>query len=267
MMIDFCSLYSGSSGNCIVVGDGNSHLLIDAGVSGKKIEQALNLKGLSTKDMSGILITHEHSDHVQGIGVLARRYGLPMYLTKGTLTAIKRMDSLGKIDESLFHVISEDVDFSIDNLSIHPIKISHDAAQPVAYKISNGGKSVAVMTDLGIYDDYIVDNISGLDALLIESNHDIRMLQTGPYSYPLKMRILSDSGHLSNENAGRLLSRVLHDGLSHIFLGHLSHENNYPELAFETVRSEIDLSDNDFRSIDFDIEVASRFEPSKMIFI
>ena len=263
-MLDFCSLYSGSSGNSIMVGNGSDHILIDAGMSGKKIEEALNSKGLKTSDMSGLLITHEHSDHIKSVGVLARKYGIPIYLTQGTYDEIKRMEYLGKIDDSLFNVISADVDFYINSLRIHPIKISHDAAQPVSFRIYNENKSIAVLTDLGFFDDYIVESISGVNGILLESNHDVRMLQTGPYSYPLKLRILSDYGHLSNENSGRLLSKVLHDNIEFIMLGHLSKENNMPDLAYETVRSEIDLADNKYNSIDFNIEVASRDCPSKL---
>lgn len=264
-MIQLCSLYSGSSGNCILVGDGNNHLLIDAGVSGKKIEEALNSKGLKSQDISGILITHEHIDHVKAVGIMARRYGMPLYATNGTFEAIKQMSSLGKIDDSLINIIRADEDFYLKDMKIHPIRISHDVNEPVAYRIYSKDKSVAVVTDLGNYDEYIINEVSNLDALLIEANHDVRMLQTGPYSYPLKMRILSERGHLSNEASGQLLSRVLHDGIQNIILGHLSHENNYPDLAYETVRSEIDMADNDYKSIDFNIEVASREAPGRLI--
>lgn len=264
-MIDFCSLYSGSSGNCILVGDGNNHLLIDVGMSGKKIEEALNNNNLSTKDISAILITHEHSDHIKGIGVIARRYGIPIYLTQGTKAAIDSYECYGKIDESLYNIISADTEFDVFGMRVKPIRISHDVNEPVAYRIYNGDRSVAVMTDLGVYDEYIVDSIKGVDGVLLESNHDVKMLQAGPYSYPLKMRILSDKGHLSNENSGKLLSKILHDEMQFVMLGHLSAENNYPDLAYETVRSEIDLADNKYRSIDFSIEVAARDHSSRFI--
>ena len=234
-MLELCAIASGSSGNCICVGDDNTHVLIDAGISGKRIENGLHEFDLKANEMQGILVTHEHSDHIAGIGVLARRYGIPIYSTKGTIEAIKRSKSVGEIDESLFQVITPGKRFSIGDLIFKPIAISHDAADPVAYKVSNENKNVAVITDLGNYNQALVDELQGLDALLLEANHDIKMLQMGPYPYPLKQRILSDRGHLSNERSGQLLSDLLHDHFGAVMLGHLSKENNYEELAYEDV--------------------------------
>lgn len=252
------SIASGSSGNCIYVGDDNTHLIIDAGISGKRIEAGLNEIGLKGSELAGILVTHEHADHIAGLGVMARRYGIPIYATTGTVTAIASTSSVGKIDPSLYVGVKADESFQIGDLTIKPIKVSHDAAQPVAYRINHNRGSVAIMTDLGYYDDYIVNSLKDVELLLLESNHDIRMLETGSYPYHLKQRILGRRGHLSNENAGRLLCQVMHDNIKKILLGHLSHENNYPELAFETVRCEIDLGDNPYKSRDFDISVARR---------
>lgn len=253
-----CSIASGSSGNCIYVGSDNTHLIVDAGISGRKIEDGLNSLGLKTGEMDGILITHEHSDHVGGLGVIARRYGIPMYATKGTIEAIKGMSYLGKIPGELFREIEADKSFMINDLKINPVRISHDAADPVAYRIGSGDRSVGVVSDLGKYNDYIVNNFSGVDALLLEANHDVNMLQVGKYPYQLKCRILGDKGHLSNESSGRLLSRLLHDDLKTVFLGHLSKENNMAELAYETVRLEILMSENRYKPEDFRIRVASR---------
>ena len=139
-----------------------------------------------------------------------------------------------------------------------PFAISHDAAEPVAYRFECGEKSTAVATDMGVYNDYIVEHLKGLDTVLLEANHDIQMLQVGPYPYPLKQRILGERGHLSNESAGQLLCRILHDNIKKIYLGHLSKENNYAELAYETVRLEIELDPVDYKSGDFDIQVADR---------
>ena len=145
------------------------------------------------------------------------------------------------------------------------MSISHDASDPVAYLVSDGRHRVGVVTDLGYYDADIVSHMEGLDALLLEANHDIRMLQVGAYPYPLKQRILGERGHLSNETSGQLLGQILHDGMQHILLGHLSKENNYDELAYETVRLEISLGDNPYRGNDFPIEVAKRDRPSSLI--
>ena len=260
--MEMFSIASGSSGNSICVGNETTHLLIDAGISGKRIEEGLNAYDYTTMDMDGVLITHEHGDHICGLGVIARKYGLPIYASKGTIEAIKNTPSVGKIDESLFRPICGGEEFTIGDLQIHPMDISHDAAEPVAYVVGDGPKRVGVITDLGTYDEKIVQGIKGLDVLLLEANHDINMLQVGSYPYPLKQRILGERGHLSNERCGQLLGEILHDDMKHIFLGHLSKENNYPELAYETVRLEITLGDNPYRGNDFPIEVAGRNQVS-----
>ena len=188
-----------------------------------------------------------------------------MYGTAGTIDAILHTKSVGKVDETLFHVVEPEIDFEIGDLTIEPIAISHDAADPVAYKIRQPGKSVAVTTDLGTYDDAIVSKLQGLDVLLLEANHDVNMLQVGPYPYPLKQRILGDRGHLSNERSGHLLGEVLHDEFKAVVLGHLSKENNYEELAYETVRLEVQNGDNPYRGDDFPMYVAKRDTPSARI--
>ena len=261
----FVSIASGSSGNCIYVGSDNSHLLIDAGISGKRIEQGLNEIGIKGTELDGILITHEHSDHIKGLGVLARKFGIPIYGTAGTLEEIENNASLGTFDKELLTPVLPDVEFTAGDLVIQPFRVDHDAADPVAYRVKSGGKSIAVATDMGHFDQYIINHLQNLDAVLLESNHDVRMLETGPYPYYLKRRILGDHGHLSNENAGRLLCQILHDGLKHIFLCHLSKENNYEELAYETVRLEITEGDTPYRAEDFSISVAGRERMSRIV--
>ena len=209
--MNLCSIASGSSGNCIYVGSDKTSILVDAGISGKRIEQGLNSIERTTKDCDAILITHEHSDHVKGLGVLARKYHIPIYCTKGTMEELKQMSMLGKMPEGRYRPILAEETFSIGDLSILPFEISHDAAEPVGYRVSHGEKSVGIATDMGVYDEKIVENLQGLDALLLEANHDVRMLQVGAYPYSLKQRILGEKGHLSNESAGRLLCRLLHD--------------------------------------------------------
>lgn len=260
-----CSIASGSSGNCIYVGSDCAHVLIDAGISGKRMEAGLNSLELTGRDIDGILVTHEHSDHIKGLGVIARRYGIPIYTTGGTADAIMRSGSLGKIPEGIFREIREDEPFFIKDLKINPFTIPHDAAQPVGFRLECGKHSVGIATDLGRYNDYIIENLQNLDALLLEANHDIRMLQVGRYPYYLKQRIMGDRGHLSNENAGRLLCRLLHDHLKAVFLGHLSKENNYEELAYETVRLEITEGDTPYRAEDFSISVAGRERMSRIV--
>ena len=260
-----CSIASGSSGNCIYVGSETTHLLVDVGISGKRTEAGLQTLDISPKDLDGILITHEHADHIAGLGVLARKYDIPIYGTPGTIKAIKGSSSVGKIDDELFVELKADSKFMIKDIGVNPMKISHDASEPVAYRFSYGSKKVAICTDLGVYNDYTVESLRGMDALLIEANHDVNMLQVGPYPYYLKQRILGDKGHLSNENSGKLLSRILHNGLSTIILGHLSKENNLPELAYEAVRMEITYGENPYKAEDFRIQVANRSEVSEVI--
>ena len=260
-----CSIASGSSGNCIYVGSEATHLLVDVGISGKRTEGALKELGLTGRDIDGILITHEHSDHINGLGILARKYGIPIYATSGTIRTIRNSTGLGDLDEELFHEVWEDKKLTLKDLTINPMHISHDAAQPVGYRISYGNRKVAVCTDLGIYNDYTVECLKGMDAVLLEANHDVNMLQVGPYPYYLKQRILGEKGHLSNENSGRLLCRILHDGLQTVLLGHLSKENNLPELAYESVRMEINMGDTPYKAGDFDIRVAKRSEVSPVV--
>lgn len=260
-----CSIASGSSGNCVYVGSEATHLLVDIGISGKRTEEGLHALGLTGREIDGILITHEHADHIQGLGVIVRKYGTPVYATAGTIKEIKKSGGLGNIDESLFREVREDVKFTLKDLTVNPMHISHDAAQPVGYRIGYGSKRVAICTDLGFFNDYTVECLRGMNALLLEANHDVNMLQVGPYPYYLKQRILSDRGHLSNENSGRLLCRILHDNLKTILLGHLSKENNLPELAYESVRMEINMDDNPYKAGDFDIRVASRSEVTPVV--
>jgi len=261
----FCSIASGSSGNCIYVGSEATHLLVDVGISCKRTEKGLKELGLTGRDVDGILITHEHADHIQGLGVIARKYEIPIYATAGTIGAVKACEGLGNVAPELFHEVKEDARFILKDLTINPMRISHDAAQPVAYRISYGKKKVAVCTDLGVYNDYTVECLKGVNALLLEANHDVNMLQAGPYPYYLKQRILGDRGHLSNENTGRLLCRILHDGLKAVLLGHLSKENNLPELAYESVRMEINMGENPYKAGDFDIRVARRSEITPLV--
>lgn len=260
-----CSIASGSSGNCVYVGSDTTHLLMDAGISGKRTEAGLKQLGVKMTDIDGIFITHEHADHISGLGVLARKYSVPIYATKGTIEAIKKSSTVGIIDETLFQVITPDEKCIVKDMTLYPIRTSHDAADPVAYKIANDKKKVGIVTDLGCYNDYIVECLSGLDVLYLEANHDVNMLQVGPYPYYLKQRILGKKGHLSNEAAGRLLSSLLHDKMQNIVLGHLSKDNNLPELAYEAVRVEVTMSDTKYNGNDFPITVAKRNEVSDVI--
>lgn len=256
---------SGSSGNCIYVGSDSTHLLVDIGISAKRAVAGLEEIDIKPDELSGILITHEHSDHISGLGVFSRKYGIPVYASEGTIRGIKEYDKLGDFDQSLFRTISADSDFYINDIAVNAMNTSHDVYEPLAFTFANNNKRVAIATDLGNYSDYTVKHLENMDAILLEANHDVRMLQVGPYPYWLKRRILSDEGHLSNELSGRLLSSILHDDMKKIVLGHLSKENNMPELAYETVRVEIGMADNKYKPDDFDISVARRDCVSEII--
>lgn len=261
----FVSIASGSSGNCIYAGTEHTHILVDAGISARRMEQGLFEVGVKPAELSAICITHEHSDHVKGLGILARKYEIPIYGTRGTLREIRKMKGLGEYPKELMTPVLPDVKFQVGDLDVMPFHIDHDAADPVAYRIQSGTKSIAVATDLGHFNQYTIDHLLDLDAVLLESNHDRRMLETGPYPYYLKRRIMGDFGHLSNENAGRLLNCILNDKLKYILLGHLSKENNLPELAYETVRLEVDMGDCPYQASDFHMAVAGRDEMSEIL--
>lgn len=262
-----CSIASGSSGNCIYVGSDSTHLLVDTGISKKRIEESLAELEVKGEELNGILITHEHSDHIQGLGVFCRKYEVPIYATKGTIAGICACKTLGKMPEGLFREISSDEIFGVGDLTIKPFVISHDANEPTGFRIENAEKAIAIATDLGVYDDYIVENLKGLDAVVLEANHDVHMVEVGPYPYPLKRRVLGEYGHLSNELSGRLLCSILHDNMKHIVLGHLSQENNFPELAYETVKLEVTMSNTPYDGTDIPLMVADRDKMSKVLYI
>jgi len=236
-MMKICSLASSSSGNCIYVGTDRTHILIDAGISCKRVKSGLELINIDPAGIDAVLITHEHSDHIRGLGVLSRRYSIPIYATELTWRAVLSSGTVGEIDKNLFHKISPDKDFAINEIAIHPFRTPHDAADPVCYTFTKDKKKISIATDLGCYNSYIAEKLKGSNVLFIEANHDIEMLKNGSYPFYLKKRILSDAGHLSNEMSGKLVSEVLHDNLKYVVLGHLSKENNRPEIAFAAVNA------------------------------
>ena len=234
MSIKFCSLASGSSGNCQYMETRNSKILIDGGFSGKKIESLLNSIGVSGRELDGILVTHEHSDHIKGVGVLSRRYNLPIFANEKTWISMEK--NLGKINEENIKVFTSERDLNIKDLTVHPIKISHDAGEPVGYVIYYKNKKISIVTDTGLVSEGNKEKIKDSDLYLMESNHDVDMLWKGSYPLYLKERVLGRWGHLSNEDAGRVLGDVITGNGEIILLGHLSGENNNPKLAHRTVR-------------------------------
>lgn len=259
----FCSLYSGSSGNSILVGNDSTKVLIDAGMPGKKIDEALAKIDQNPKEIDGIFVTHEHSDHVKGVGVLSRKYDIPVYANSDTWEAMSK--TVGKIKEKNIKIMDKRSTVEINDLSIKSFIIPHDASGPVGYTIKSKDKTASIATDFGTFTEEIKDNIKESDIILLESNHDVSMLKFGPYPYNLKRRILSEIGHLSNDDCAKaILELVKYGREKHVILGHLSGTNNHPDLAYQTVINILEEKGIKLGE-DINIKMASRHEPSSLI--
>ncbi|MCF6249167.1 MAG: MBL fold metallo-hydrolase [Desulfobacula sp.] len=221
-----CPLASGSKGNSLFVACSNSAILVDAGLSGIEVERRLTSVDVSPQSLSCILITHEHSDHVKGAGILSRRFDIPVYISQKTYHACK---GLGKINDLRFFECG--IPFQIDGITISPFSISHDARDPAGLTLEFNDTKVGVATDLGIVTQLVKEHLKGSDLLYLESNHDPRMLMDGDYPWHLKQRIKGRMGHLSNFDACQLVSELLSHRLKHVILAHLSEENNCPDIA------------------------------------
>ena len=230
-----CILASGSKGNAIFVSDGSTSILVDAGLSGIEIERRLKSRGLCPEDLDAILVSHEHTDHIQGVGVLSRRFNLPVYINGKTQKAAT--SQLGDVYElKTFECGST---FMIENVTIHPFSVSHDAKDPAGFTLSQNSTKIGIATDLGIATSIVKNHLKACALLILEANHDADMLTNGPYPWPLKQRIKSRTGHLSNEAAKDLLKEVQHDRLAHVMLAHLSEINNTPQKALSEVSQAI----------------------------
>ncbi len=226
-----CILASGSKGNAIFISSGDTSLLIDAGLSGIEIERRLRSRGLDPENLDAIMVSHEHSDHIQGVGVLSRRYKLPVYIsTKTRKAAVSQLGNL--YDFKNFECGSM---FTINDLSIHPFSISHDAKDPCGFTVNQNGTKIGIATDLGIATSMVKEHLKGCTLLILEANHDEGMLINGPYPWPVKQRVKSRIGHLSNAESKHLLNEIQHDGLKHVMLAHLSETNNTPQKAVNEV--------------------------------
>ncbi|MBQ9833260.1 MAG: MBL fold metallo-hydrolase [Clostridia bacterium] len=250
----FCPLFSGSSGNSSYIEAGDTHILIDAGLTGKAITEALGQLKADPCYINAILITHEHTDHINAAGVLSRRYDIPIYANAGTWQAM--LPLLGNISRKNIRVFETERDFYINDVNITPFKTPHDSKESVGYSLQYHGIKLSFMTDIGHINEYLLCAVENSDLLLIEANHDVELLKAGPYPYHLKRRILSDTGHLSNENAGKALAKLYNRGVCSALLGHLSHENNFEQLAMETVRSV--LRENDIPDQCFNLAMTHR---------
>lgn len=258
MSFCFCPLRSGSSGNSLYVQAGHTRILVDAGLSGKTVEQALCDLAVSPGTLQAILITHEHSDHIKGAGILSRRYDLPVYATEGTWIAMESKPGMDGIALRNRRVFASDEDFYIGDLAVSPFSIPHDAADPVGFALLHTGRKLCVATDLGHIAAGWMKALSGADLLLMESNYDPDMLRDHHwYSSMLKKRIQGNRGHLSNGDCGVALSRLVKMGLCHVILGHLSAETNTPELARSTVCDAL-ASEGIQPGVDVQVDIALR---------
>lgn len=226
----FCSLGSGSRGNATLLEGGGVRLLVDCGFSLRELDRRLAINGLSASELDAVLLTHEHADHVKGVAALARRHGVPVWSTTGTWRASRAGDLP---DVHLFHSHGEG--FRIGDVRVQPFAVPHDAREPVQYVFEHGGRRFGMLTDVGSLTPHILDSLKGLDALLLECNHDPGLLAAGPYPPSLQARVGGALGHLSNGQAAALLARLDHDRLRHLVAAHLSEKNNRPELAREAL--------------------------------
>ena len=255
-MFNCCSLYSGSSGNSFFVQSDNTKILIDVGVSAKKIIEALENINCSIKDIDAILITHEHVDHTQSMGMLSSKYNIPVYSNEKTWNALAKQSA--KISSENIKCFSNNTEFSIGEFKIFPFNVSHDAADPCGFNIFYKNKKVSIATDVGQVNDSILTSLKNSCFLFLESNYDPNILKYSSYPKLLKERIVSSKGHMSNISAGKLLQKIISPELKDVLLIHLSKENNFPELACETVNEQL----NGLNYIP-NITVAPRNNPSK----
>ena len=259
-MFKFCSLYSGSSGNSLFVETDNTKILVDAGVSCKKIETALNDINVDPKSLDGILVTHEHIDHVQSLGSFSKKFDLPVFVNQETLDNMpKQRDKIADKNIKLFKVNDK---FEIGDLIIKPFSIPHDAVNPCGFNIYNNNNKISIATDIGHMTNNILKNLEESLFVMLEANYDPEVLKCSPYPFSLKTRIAGPTGHLSNEIAGKTISYLIQSGLKNAMLGHLSKESNFPELAYQTVVDELISSNNQDNLI---LNVASRDTHSKII--
>ena len=260
-MLEFCSLYSGSSGNCLFVRTENTKILVDCGTSLKKVQEGLINIGENIENIDGILVTHEHIDHVQSLGNASKKFDIPIFTNIETLEAMpKQKEKIELHNQKIFEVGKE---FTIGDLAINPFSIPHDAINPCGFNIYNNKSKLTVATDLGHIDNKLLNNMKGSSFILIEANYDTDVLKCSKYPYSLKQRISGPKGHLSNNTTGKTLSELAKFDLKEAMLGHLSKENNFPELAYQTVVEELQSSNVDINELR--LSVASRNNPSKII--
>ncbi len=239
-MAKFCPLFSSSTGNSVYIGGGDDSILIDVGMTAKQMDEALWRIGVDGDSIRNIFITHEHSDHIKGLKVFTKKHKARVIMTGGTYEALTKTDALDNVAEC--SIITPD-GIDVGCMRIKPFAISHDTIEPCGYTVEMAnGRKIAVATDLGIMTDEVLNAITGCDLVMLESNHDVNMLQCGGYPYMLKRRILGVKGHLSNDVCAETLTKLIKSGTTRFFLGHLSRENNMPQLAYQTSVSALEMA-------------------------
>ncbi len=233
--LQLCPLRSSSKGNSTIIYDDTTKILVDCGISGKVLAESLALNQIAPEEINAILVTHEHSDHIKGVGVISRKYNIPVYANEATWQAMAHQ--LGKISDDNIRIFETGNSFSINEIRVHTFHTPHDAAESVGYVFENKECRVAVATDMGFVTDEVLNAIQGCNSALIEANYDPNMLEIGTYPYELKRRIKSNTGHLCNNDSGALAQILAENGTREIILGHLSEENNFPQLALKTVEN------------------------------
>ncbi len=260
-MISFRTIASGSSGNCVLFSKDNKILIIDCGISGRNVTAFLNAENIDFNHICSILVTHEHTDHTKGVGVLARKFKVPVVASRGTWQG---MSFIGNVENQVVFDDYSDIDF--DGIVVKPFPIPHDANQPTGYLIFADGKKYAVATDIGHLTREIVDLLTGCEAVILEANYDKEMLTNGIYPPYLKARIGGSNGHLDNLDTAKIAAYLAKNGTKSILLGHLSNENNTPEIAFNQVAKEMELQGIKV-GVDIRLLVAPRYKPSENIIV
>ena len=246
-MFNFYSLSSSSSGNCLLVSSDNCNILIDVGISMKKINTELEKINLSLNDINAILITHEHIDHCKSISIINKKYSIPIYANKDTWYALNNI--YDNINEDSKNYIIDNTPFSIGDLQIKAFSTSHDCANSCGYAVFKGDKKISIATDMGYVSDDVFEAISDSDFTFLESNYETSMLESGNYPYSLKKRISSNIGHLSNSQCSNAIAKLYKTNSNNFMLGHLSRENNFPDLAIKTVYSTLQEEKIDLNNI------------------
>lgn len=267
MTLQFCSFASSSSGNCYLVRSENTTLLVDVGIAGKHVLSGLEAKGVQLEDVQGILLTHEHVDHVKSLRMISKKaVNAGVYASKGTLSQV-----CDKISDDVMYPVQAQTPFAVGDIEVRPFRISHDAAEPMSYSFCKNGRQITIVTDTGYISEEVFDQIKEADLLVLEANHEVNILKMGAYPYSLKRRILGDEGHLSNEAAGKCLCEMLkyrkaqgQNEVPKVVLAHLSKENNTPSQAYLTIRNVL-FEEDYYIDKDLELDVALREELGKNV--